>query len=275
MADLSKLHNLNESMVLDLDGPVISTLGRDYLGYSQLGNECLRALWYSFRWCQVLTVTGRQQRIFDRGFAEEIIIAKNLEAAGAILFDDQIELVGPTGHLKGHIDGKIKWDKHFDDVILFENKTADKAGFNKFVKKGLEAAYPEYYSQVNSYLKHTGLSIALEVFTCKDNEERHIEIIEYNQDVADTADLKGVKVITSDEPFEKIGDSTWWQCKLCDYRLVCHHNEPIPRTCRTCVDGVVIDDGKWKCQLHDKELSSEDQKKACGDYQILDSLIDD
>ena len=275
MADLTKIHDLNESIVLDLDGPSIETLGRDYLGYSQLGAECLRMLWYSFRWCQIVSHTGRMQRIFDRGFHEEVVIAKNLEHAGAILFDDQIELVGPTGHLKGHIDGKIKWEKYFDDVVLFENKTADKAGFTKFKKKGLESAFPGYYSQVNSYMKHTGLELAIEIVTCKDSEERHIEIVEYNQDVAVTADLKGIKVVTSDEPFPRIGDSTWWQCKLCDYRLVCHHNEPIPRTCRTCVDGVVADDGIWKCQLHDKLLSSDDQKKACPDYQILDSLIDD
>ena len=57
---------------------------REYLGASQIGNPCSRALWYSFRFAtKPEPHTAREERLFNRGNIEEPVIEADLKRAGA------------------------------------------------------------------------------------------------------------------------------------------------------------------------------------------------
>lgn len=44
---------------------------RTHLGFSMIGDECQRKLWYGFRWCKTPNPEPRIKRLFDRGHKEE------------------------------------------------------------------------------------------------------------------------------------------------------------------------------------------------------------
>jgi hypothetical protein len=56
---------------------------RPHLGASQIGNDCNRALWYSFRWAVWPHFDGRTLRLFDRGQREEAVFVEELRRIGA------------------------------------------------------------------------------------------------------------------------------------------------------------------------------------------------
>ena len=55
---------------------------RPHLGFSVIGRECLRAVWYGWRWATNDKHEGRVLRLFRRGKLEEEWLAKDLQAAG-------------------------------------------------------------------------------------------------------------------------------------------------------------------------------------------------
>ena len=69
---------------------------RSHLGASMIGNNCSRALWYSFRWISHHHHDGRQQRLFQRGHFEEPRFVGYLEAIGfKVTMFDKILLFHP------------------------------------------------------------------------------------------------------------------------------------------------------------------------------------
>lgn len=59
------------------DGP------RRHLGASVIGKECLREIWYGWRWAAFTRFEGRMLRLFERGHDEEPRLAELLRIAGA------------------------------------------------------------------------------------------------------------------------------------------------------------------------------------------------
>ena len=55
---------------------------RPHLGGSQIGKECERALWYSFRWAFNSSFPGRIRRLFRRGHHEENWFVDDLKSIG-------------------------------------------------------------------------------------------------------------------------------------------------------------------------------------------------
>jgi hypothetical protein len=55
---------------------------RNHLGASLIGRECLRELWYVFRWVKHVEHDGRMQRLFKRGHFEEPRFASYLRGIG-------------------------------------------------------------------------------------------------------------------------------------------------------------------------------------------------
>lgn len=55
---------------------------RTHLGGSLIGRECLRELWYTFRWATNVKFSGRILRLFDRGHKEEFRFVEYLRQIG-------------------------------------------------------------------------------------------------------------------------------------------------------------------------------------------------
>ena len=247
---------------------------RPYIGMSGLNGPCKRKIWYDFRWSCDRYIYQRIARIFERGDLEEARVVKALEQAGMKcenVLDEQIELVDETGHIKGHPDGLVSKlpmapvTKH-----CLEIKTMKHSLFMGYLKKGLDKSYPTYWGQIHTYMGEQKLTRALFIVIDKDTEERHYERIEFDAGVHRDCMSIGLDILTSEAPPKKIGQSTWFECKMCDNAGVCHRNEPIKKTCRSCKHVNIEMEGKWSCGLYDHWLNYEDQMSACEEYELDD-----
>lgn len=249
---------------------------RPYLGYSQLGHECARYLWYSFRWCYATEISPQLQRLFNRGHQEEQVVVKDLRAIGVVcedVLDKQAEVVGVLGHVKGHPDGRCTNIPGAEKTEhLLEIKTANDKKFNQFYRFGVERTNPAYWTQVHCYMAHQGLTRCLYIITNKNNDQRYYARIHFNKQVAEDAEGKALDIITSPVPLPKLSErAEWYECKFCNAKDICHHNTPIARNCRTCTNSSIHDNGEWHCSVYPgKPIPVDFQRAGCPDsYQPL------
>jgi hypothetical protein len=258
--------------------------GRGYLGMSGLNAKCSRALWYGFHWAsppQELDI--RTKRIFDRGnLEEERIISELLEVGIEVykvidgaevpmtgsLTEVQEEIIGFAGHAKGHPDGRVRGLPESSKPHLLEMKTAKESKFKEFVKKGVKEANKVYYGQVQIYMHRLGLERALFIVSNKNTEERYYERIRYDKDYAEALVHREMGIITSDSPPDKISENrNWIDCKFCNHTDVCHNSAQPSQNCRTCDCSDILDDGKWECSYHGKEITQKEQEVGCPSWR--------
>jgi hypothetical protein len=262
---------------------------RDYLGMSSLGNSCARALWYSFHWASPQEQhTPRQKRIFNRGDLEEARIISDLKAIGYEVFrldsqgnevemtgaigEEQEELLGFAGHVRGHPDGRVRGVIEAPKTVhLLEMKTAKASKFAEFKKKGVKRTSPTYYSQAQSYMNKMSLTRTLFIVTNKDTEERYYERIPFDKDDALELSRRESIIVTSEEPLEKLSNNrNWIDCKWCNHSGVCHDKKTPEQNCRTCVYVDIESNGVWSCGNDDQmleKLPTEVQLVGCPLYK--------
>ena len=141
-----------------------TTGDRPHLGASLLGHDCLRYLFYVFRW-QTDPPEGRLARLFETGHREEARIIAELRAIGVDVHDrdpvtgDQYRFTALGGHMAGSFDGIIESGlleapKARD---LLELKTSNARQFAELQRKGVAAAKPLHRIQIEVYLAAFGL----------------------------------------------------------------------------------------------------------------------
>lgn len=253
---------------------------RPYIGMSELGNPCQRAIWYNFHWAYIKELEPRIKRIFSRGDYEEECVVRDLRLAGIEVENTQLELTDETGHIRGHIDGQVSNVPGAEKTPhLLEVKTMNKSRYLNYIKKGLKYAAPEYHVQINQYMGRLGLSRCLFAVTNKDNEERNYQRYGFDEDNFKEYNKVGFDVLTSEYPPQKIGDMTYLTCKWCDAHNVCHKGTKVQRNCRTCNFADIEVDGRWSCsnektsQLkfqHAKYIPEEIQREGCNFYELSD-----
>lgn len=237
---------------------------RPYIGYSSAGEPCDRALWYGFHWINKRIISSKLKRIFDTGHIMEHFMTRALIDAGMLIYDEQVEIIGPHGHVKGHIDGKCKGVPLYEDLEhLLELKTMNEKNFKMVIKKGVKSGFLKYYSQMQAYMGNLDMSCALFVAYNKNTSEIYLERVLFDKPHFDMLESKLTGVLYSEFPLDKIGEKTWFTCKFCDFYDICHNEAPIDKNCRTCKNSNIEENGKWSCEAHDKELSTEDQRKGC------------
>jgi hypothetical protein len=246
---------------------------RPYLGMSQIGHSCSRYLWYSFRWAYEINHSARLLRLFNRGHREEPAIVETLNKIGIICYGDQTEIVMAHGHAKGHCDGMsmgvIEAPK---TVHLNEYKTMSDKYFKEVCKLGVKASKPIYYAQCQIYMKKLKLTRTLFIAVNKNDDSMYIERIKYSKDFADELERKAEDIILSEKPPKKEFDSTWFECKYCDARDICHFEGIPEKNCRTCENCDILPEGKWECSRHNIPLATGQQRIGCNKYQLLDCL---
>lgn len=282
---MAKIPKRQDSLTEIMESGMIEQDYRPYIGMSGLRGKCPRYLWYNFRWAYARLTTKRTNRLFRRGDLEEPRVIADLRESGIVVTDclaDQVELIDQTGHIAGHPDGKAEnvptaeKTKH-----LLEVKTMASKYYKNFIRLGLEKSDPVYWGQCHTYCGESGLTRILFVVTNKDNEERTYMRYEYDESVHRDCMSLAMDVLTADVPPKKIGDSTWFECKMCDARGICHKDEPIKRTCRTCKYVNIEMHGLWTCgnpvmlkavEVDTLVLDNDMQLQACSQYVLQDPL---
>ncbi len=272
MADLTKFKRKTTLQAIADAGQQISE-HRPYLGMSQIGHSCERYLWYTFRWCYQEILSARILRLFNRGHREEPAVIKALESAGIRVWGDQTEISTCHRHCKGHCDGiclgviEAPKTEH-----LLEIKTMSDKYFKEMKKSGLKVSKPIYYSQMQMYMKYLKLKRGLFVSVNKNDDDLYIERVYSDKDHIEILERKIEDVIFSELPPKKKYTHTWYECKYCSAKTICHNGRDIEITCRTCESADIVLDGKWECAHHGISLSTGQQRIACTKYSILKGL---
>lgn len=265
---------------------------RPHLGASAIGEEnCLRHLWYGFRWAQQPDRDGRLLRLFERGAREEGWLIDDLRLAGFTVHDrDESQPVDPAtgkhpqlscwlvdGHFGGSCDGLILGVPDAPKTWhLLELKTSNKDRFDKLVASSVRQVQPGHHAQMQTYMRGLKLKRALYVCVCKDNDRIYTERVHYDPGFAAALVDKAKHVIGAPEPLSRISeDPTWFECKFCDHRPICHLQQVarIERNCRTCVSATPHEGGTWTCNLHQRALSIEEQRTGCEQHVLIPSLL--
>jgi len=268
MAKIEKFNTINDIM----EEGMIDSVPRTYLGYSAIGDKCMRKLWYGFRWVAPDSASRRMNRIWDRGHIEEGRIITDLARVGCTVIDQEFEVVGITGHARGHGDGKVC------DVptvmegkeLLFEAKTMKHSSFVSYIKKGLQQYSPAYWQQIHSYMGHEKLPACLYVVVNKDTEERDYKIIEFDEAQFQEGERIAFSIITADVPPPRMANASknFFECKWCAFSKVCHSEAPVAENCRTCKCWDIEENGKFTCSQYDIDLDKDQQLKGCGMYEL-------
>ena len=242
------------------------------LGMAAIGNPCLRAMWLKFRWGREVELPRRVKRIFALGDACEIIVIDALKELGLEITDQQEEVAGWGGHIWGYTDGRItKVPGAEKTVHLLEVKSMNDRIFKTVKKDGVIEAKHEHYVQMTNYMGKLNLERALYCAINKNDSEIHTERIRFCKTDYKEFMSRGIDVISHEiAPPNLFQTETAQACKWCDFVPICYQGEPALKSCRTCVRVDIEDEGKWSCNLHQKELSFEEQQIGCDQYRPLE-----
>lgn len=257
-----------QNLKAKLDQLMYESDQRPYLGGSIVGHPCSRYVNYTFHWAYVERHESKLWRIFRIGDAIEEIMVAQLAKAGYEVTGSQVAVSGYKGHAAGHIDGIVILD---GEPHLFEAKSMNHTNFLEVQRKTVQVAKPVYYGQCQMYMGKMKLTKCLFLAMDKNTSDIYIEILDFDEDEYYRL-LRREEDIIDGLPlsfFPKISNnSSWYACKFCAAKDVCHHGEMLHKTCRTCENSVRMDGGKWWCNWHAEELPVDKQRVGCDKYQL-------
>jgi hypothetical protein len=261
---------------------------RRHLGASLMGEECLRSLWYTFRWSTDLEHDGRLLRLFDRGQLEESRFVRELQNSGVTVYEidpqsgKQYLFSECQGHVGGSMDGVGKgFLESPDKWHVLEFKTHSDKSFKELVSKGVKESKPTHYAQMQLYMGWTrqhppGIDRAFYLSVNKDNDELYSERIRFDEKTFDTLMRKAWDIVKSPIPLEKMSqDGTFYKCKMCNHADVCQGNTLPAVNCRTCVHSTPELDGKgsWSCARCNIILTDQQQRSGCEEHLFIPQLV--
>ena len=250
---------------------------RAHLGASLLGHHCDRWLWLSFRWSARETFSGRMKRLFRRGFAEEASIIADLRAIGCKIAERQAK-VNFGSHVSGSADAIIESGLPGAEKSqhVAEFKTHSKKSFDELARFGVQKAKPQHYAQLQVYMHGLGIDRGLYVAVCKDDDRLHCERIHYDATFAARVIAKAQAIALDTRAPAKISnDPTWYQCRYCPGRTICHEAKPTEHVnCRTCAHSTAMPDSTWRCERWEGEtIPYAVQVKGCESHALHPDLV--
>lgn len=209
--------------------------GRHYLGMSEIGDPCDRALWYSFRGYPSAPIDGRIIMLFRFGDIIERELVYRLNLAGYMVDGQQAAFADHDGLFRGHCDGIVHGVT--DQPHILEVKSCNKRSFEAFKTAGVRATQPKYYSQCQCYMGYAGLDRALVAVQCKDDSALYFERLYFSQSDFNALRQRAYSIITANEAPAKPFSEDSQICGWCRYRGACWlEQETIveQKTCGTC-----------------------------------------
>lgn len=256
---------------------------RPHLGASMIGDECLRRLWYGFRWAAHPRHDGRLLRLFERGDREEAVFVAELRSIGCEVVDvdpetgDQLRFSAMGGHIGGSCDGHVRGVPGAPKTWhVAEFKTSNDKRFKELLRKGVRETNPKHFTQMQLYMRAWSLKRSLYLCANKNDDQIYSERVQYDAEIAAEAMTKAELVVKATEPPLRCSeDPSWWACKFCDHNIHCHQGVigALERNCRTCVSATPEPDGTWSCAHHKTTLSVEDQRDGCIDHLFIPSML--
>lgn len=246
---------------------------RDHLGVSIIGDDCSRKIWYGFRWVKLIQHDPRIRRLFQRGHREEKQFQDFLLWAGFSFrgeVNKQSRISGVNGHYGGSTDDLclIRW---CDDLpVIVEYKTHGDKSFTELKEKKLKLAKPVHYKQMCGYGKGFEIKHGLYCAVNKNTDEWYFEFVELDWNLGIELENKASDIIYSQLPPPKINENpSYYVCKYCDFKGICHDGETVEKNCRSCVNASPVSDGKWKCSVFNDIIPRDFIPKGCDNYKAI------
>lgn len=248
---------------------------REHLGFSVIGNSCARSIWYGWRWMAVKRHTGRILRLFQRGQDEEVRVIKWLRDMGAIVQEKdpdtgkQFLVSDFGGHVGGSGDGKVTGLERFglEGLGLFECKTHGDKSFKDLKTKGLISSKLTHYVQMQMYMGYMGLLWGLYVAVNKNDDEIYMEVVLLKPELVAKYRERAGEIVKARHAPPKINESAaWFECKMCDYRMICHHGDIPAKNCRSCVFARAEQDGTWYCEHWHSDIPKTHIRAGCNKW---------
>lgn len=269
-----------------------SEQARPYLGMSEIGRECSRALWYGFHWCSPGSFDAQAFKRFEDGHRGEALQAERLKMVqGVTLYTEtggkQFGFSDHGGHFRGHMDGVVLgllqapktwhvWEHKQTDEK--KQRALEKAKQELGEKQALKAWDPVYHAQAQAYMGYANLT--RHYLTCATPGGRHTISVRTDADAEAFASIrdKALRVITAPEPLAKISERPdWYQCQWCSHHALCHDGGMPLVTCRTCIHSTpeLDGDGRWTCRAMACDIDTDTQRQgaACPEHRLLPFLV--
>lgn len=264
---------------------------RTHLGVSLIGDECSAKLFYGWRWTKKPKFNGQTLRLFNRGHLEEgrfvaLILASGMQIVQQDETGGQYRVSYLGGHFGSAIDGVVIGCPDMPNPstpILTEMKTHNDNSFKKLKTAGVKESKWEHYVQQQEYMLYYGLPASLYIAVNKNTDEIWCEIVPFDRETAERYKDRGHIIALSEAPPPKLSqDGSFYKCKWCDYRGICHMGDMPEVNCRTCKHSYPLEDGTWRCGLQvaaaasyitdgsEGILDKEAQLAACANYEPAD-----
>ena len=239
---------------------------------SSIGEECAAQSWYRWRWAtEPKPADGRMARYNSRGEDNEKDFIEWLRATGWTVLEidektnTQFAIHGFYGHLYGKCDSIASHPVYTEgQFILLEYKYINYKRFTTLTNKPLIEADFKYYCQVCIYMDYLGLPACMFLPSSRNDDDFRPVIIPADPAQVRVLEAKINTVMTSKVRPARIAESSaFYKCKLCDYAGPCHHNQPLPKSCRSCVFCVPTNDGKFGCEHWGQVIPKDVIKVGC------------
>lgn len=229
---------------------------RTYLGGSQIGAECSRALWYGFRNVGKESFNPRILKLFETGHITESRLIENLRAAGVEVLDidpstrEQWRFKSCGGHFSIGLDGVVHGLKESSKWHVLETKSMNKKHFDDLEKNGVEKSHHQHFIQCQVGMGLAELERALYLVSCKDDDRLWFERLTFNPTVFKASMLKAERIINAESAPDRLSeDPSFFKCKFCPFAGNCHGEKMPQVNCRTCVHSSPVEDAKWSCAM--------------------------
>lgn len=255
---------------------------RKHLGASVIGDACMRAVWFGWRWADSEKFDGRMLRLFARGQKEEDQFAYLLRSLGAKVWTEdenkkQFRVVAFGGHFGGSMDGVAR-DVPLLPVpagtpVLLEKKTHNDKSFADLKKKGVRDSKPKHFKQAQTYMHLSGLEFCLYCAVNKNTDELYFEFFPVDHAIGQQILLRAESVIFSPDLPPRISETpAWHECRFCAMKGVCFGSKMPRVNCRTCVHSKAEQDGTWSCARKRSEIHS-CPKQGCNEHVFTPLLF--
>ena len=242
------------------------------LGASNIGEDCPRKIWLTWRYAKMPDFPPRILRLFDRGHREEPTLVAELKSAGVNVYGEQEDIIGYKKHFMAHPDGRAMGILEAPKTEhLLEFKTASDAKFIEMVGKGCKAANPGYYRQMQIQMHLTGLTRAFFLMVNKNDDHIYAERIPYDKAEGERLQELIEFIIDTSKPPEKCES---YKCNWCAMKGLCEGTDTPELNCRTCVFSEPVTGGHWHCSKHDDNIPKEFQLKGCDKHLLIPGILE-
>ena len=262
---------------------------RHYLGMSQIGEECYRKLFYSFRNAEKQTWKAAGVRRIEDGHVQEDIMAERLRMVPGITLTTHTETGSQIGftllldHFRGHCDGVILGILEAPGTWhVWEHKSVNEDSFNKLKKmreeKGEKQALKEwniiYYAQAQIYMHKAELTRHYLTVSTPGGRDYLSIRTEYNRKEAEFIIEKAKGIIFDNVLPERISESReFFKCKWCEFQEICHDGKFPLVNCKTCGHSEPVEGGVRRCNLFGNIIPDDFLHVGCDEHVYNHTLV--